>query len=336
MVRQNAVSLSLVAGALLIGAAPAFADGCPSSAVEVDAALAQRAPNLRASVRDAIESQPNIDRCARVRLAARSNAIRVSVELADGRATERTVAQETDVVPTLAALLVLPQPTEGAEAPSAEAAPAEPAAPQKTAEPTSSKSQESTLVVTSLNPSARSKDSTSSPHTAPSARFGMELSGLTGVRAGAGQVSVGVGALSLVERSGWLIGFAGRADQYHALGPDDSSGSAIELALMAGHRWRTGNTAFDVLLGPSAVLQGTTTVDSRSNTGDFTHASSSSTAPRFILGARASFFARSTWRPFIGIDSEFGPERAAGTDLPDAPRLPVWTIGLCTGLTVGT
>jgi hypothetical protein len=66
-------------------------------------------------------------------------------------------------------------------------------------------------------------------------------------------------------------------------------------------------------------------------------ASSSSTVPRVLLGARLSFSARSTVHTFVGVDGDFGPARASdGSDLPVAARLPIWTFGLALGATVGT
>jgi hypothetical protein len=68
-----------------------------------------------------------------------------------------------------------------------------------------------------------------------------------------------------------------------------------------------------------------------------TKASSTSTVPRFVLGTRLNFGARSTVRAFVGIDGELGPARAGDSvDMPNASRLPIWTLGLALGATVGT
>jgi hypothetical protein len=48
-----------------------------------------------------------------------------------------------------------------------------------------------------------------------------------------------------------------------------------------------------------------------------------------------SFSPGSTVHTFVGIDGEVGPSRL-GEDLPHAPQLPVWTVGLALGATVGT
>jgi hypothetical protein len=59
-------------------------------------------------------------------------------------------------------------------------------------------------------------------------------------------------------------------------------------------------------------------------------------AASLLLGARVNFGALSTLRAFVGVDGELGPSRAEPTDVPGAPRLPVWTLGLALGATVGT
>jgi hypothetical protein len=98
------------------------------------------------------------------------------------------------------------------------------------------------------------------------------------------------------------------------------------------------------------VPQGTTTLVTRSATAvnddaasspstapRLVTASTSSTAPRLLLGARVSFGVLSTLHTFVGIDGELGPARAGdGENVPGAPRLPVWTLGLALGATVGT
>jgi hypothetical protein len=127
------------------------------------------------------------------------------------------------------------------------------------------------------------------------------------------------------------------------------SGGALELALLGGRRIRFGSMALDLAAGPAVALQGTTTFQrttskSQSAAGDRgsassanVWASSSSTVPRLLLEARLAFGARSTVHTFVGIDGDFGPANSPdASQLPDAPRLPVWTVGLALGATVGT
>jgi hypothetical protein len=184
----------------------------------------------------------------------------------------------------------------------------------------------------------------------PSSRPQIELSVATGGRIGDGQASVGLGALSFLDLSEWLVGFGGRLDRYHMLTGANSS-SALELAVLWGRRFRLESMALDLFAGPAAELQGTATLQTQTTkpvTGDnkctplpggacVSKASSSSTVPRLVLGARLSFSARSTVRIFIGVDGDFGPSRAGDSaDIPGAPRLPIWTLGLALGATVGT
>jgi hypothetical protein len=60
------------------------------------------------------------------------------------------------------------------------------------------------------------------------------------------------------------------------------------------------------------------------------------TVPRALLGAHLIFGARSSFRTFIGVDGEFGPANAPGDNPSSESRLPVWTVGLALGATVGT
>ena len=161
----------------------------------------------------------------------------------------------------------------------------------------------------------------SAPSPGSSTHLGIELSALAGARIGDGQTSVGLGAVSFLDVSGWLVGFEGRVDRYRRV-PDDHSGGALELALLGGRRFRFQNLSLDVVVGPAAALQGTTTF--------------SSTVTRLLLASRLNFPAHSSWRTFVGLDGEVGPTRAGDADLPGAPRLPLWTLGLALGATVGT
>ena len=63
---------------------------------------------------------------------------------------------------------------------------------------------------------------------------------LTEARIGDGQTSVGLGALSLVDVGGWLVGFEGRADRDERIGPGYRAGTALELAAVGGRRFRFG------------------------------------------------------------------------------------------------
>jgi hypothetical protein len=188
-------------------------------------------------------------------------------------------------------------------------------------------------VTADLGPSLATAPATASSD--PS-RFRIELSLATGARVGDGQAGIGLGAFSFLEVSGWLAGFAGRMDRYAKLSgsPPDGAG-ALELALLGGRRFRFANCALDLVAGPAAALLGTTTVETQTAT-THTIASSSGRVPRLVLGARTSFNASAMVHTFVGVDGSFGPGRMDGSPVPEGPRLPVWTVGLLLGATVGT
>jgi hypothetical protein len=165
-------------------------------------------------------------------------------------------------------------------------------------------------------------------------RLRIELSVITGARLGAGWSSLGVGALSFIDIRGWLLGFEGRADLYQPM-DGTSPEPVLELALLGGRRFRFERTSVDLTAGLAAALQGTTTLARRSvTTGEMFSESGTSTVPRLLLGARLNLRARSVIRTFVGLDAEAGPPHASG--LPVAPRLPLWTVGVALGATVGT
>jgi hypothetical protein len=319
---------------------PALAqdDSCSPMAIEADASVTARWPGLLRDVRETFEVRDDIDRCAHVTLTLRDAAIGVEVELPDGRSASRLVSRREDVVPTLEALLLVPQrnalvPTSTAE-PSRGMPPAASAMAAPPEEPAPSPAGVGDVPLhRELAVPDRDASGSASRHE-PS--LGIELSVLTGARVGGGQSSVGLGALSLLDLSGWLVGFEGRADRYHAT-PGASPGGALEVAVLAGRRFGFDEVALDLTAGLAAVMQGTATFEATvGNTGTTVSESRSSTVPRLLAGARVTFSAHSTLRTFVGLDGEVGPPRADGTDVPGAPRLPVATLGLALGATVGT
>jgi len=137
--------------------------------------------------------------------------------------------------------------------------------------------------------------------TRQASRLHIELSVVMGGRIGDGQTSLGLGALSFLELTGWLIGFEGRADRYRTLadaapgkGADrQSDGGALELAVLGGRRFRSRDLALDLTAGFAAAMQGTATFEAQpSATGTTISKSSSSTVPRVLLGGRVNFSAR--------------------------------------------
>jgi hypothetical protein len=349
MTRRYATPLPVLTGILVVLCARrAFADAppCASMAIEADASVSARWPGLIDRVREAFEARDDIDRCARVSLTMHGATITVAAVLPDGRSAARSVSRQDDIAPTLEALLLVPQPNApavphpSAQAQTAAVEPSVSAPPPASAMSTASSgtSPPATRLVPSgprLNVGDRDALS-GSPGPSPS-RLRIELSVITGARIGDGQVGLGVGAFSLLDLSGWLVGFEGRADRYKTLAPGWPEASVLELAALAGRRFRFRTIALDLIAGAALVLQGTTTFTTAITGGNEVTGSSSSSAPRLLLGARVNFGALSTLRTFVGVDGELGPSRLGdGGEVPAVPRLPVWTLGLALGGTVGT
>jgi len=330
MKRRTGARLCVLPGILaVLWGRPAVARtaSCPVPTIAADASVRARWPGLIERVQESFDARDDIDTCARVELRADVDAVIVHVLLADGRSASRPVSRREDVVPTLEALLLLPEPLEPAPLPATDPSDLQPPVAPLASPPTSQPAAALEPARDLAHPSAR-----------PSSHIGFELSALTGARIGDGQMSVGLGALSFLDLSGWLVGFGGRVDRYRRLDESPTDGGALELAVLAGRRLRFHSMAFDLIAGPAAALQGTATSTRQVAPGTAAEtSSSSSTVPRLIVDARVTFGVLSTLRTFVAVDGDFGPARMGDADVPpDAPRLPVWTLGLALGATVGT
>lgn len=324
--RHRAIAAALGGlAALWPRAAPAAELGCPGLSVEPDAAFRSRWPDLPESIQNELTARTDVDACARVglRLGA-DTVITVSVWLPDGRAASRSVTRREDVIPSLQALLIVPDHAVPAAAKRA------PAAPRRKA----------------LVEATSGTDRDTSPPAAAARQLGIELSVISGVRVGDGQVGYGVGALSFFELKGWLLGFEGRVDGYRAITGGDPE-TALELAILAGKRLDLGDVALDLTAGPAVAIKGFALSEAEVRAVDTTAPpmtmpppprsdTSSGPAPRLLLGARLGFNPRSIFRTFIGIDGEIGPARGATNAEPSSARLPAYSVGLALGATVGT
>ena len=323
------------------GASRALAGDPPCSpiAVAVDASVRARWPELPGQVRQALEARTDIDPCARVELAMNEGSLAVAVTLPDGRSASRQGLGREDFLPTLEALLLVPRPA---------AAPLEVAtSPQSI--PSSAPAlavQAIAVPVVAVHAAVPERDEPETRRASyPPSRLRIELSVLTEARIGDGQKSVGLGALSLLDIGGWLVGFEGRADRDQRIGGGEA-GAALELAALGGRRFRFQNLALDFVGGPAVALReggtGIAVAPARPGAWPDPGAPSSSsqsnvgTVPRAVLGAHLILGARSSLRTFIGVDGEFGPASASGGNAGDESRLPVWTVGLALGATVGT
>lgn len=308
--------------------------GCAALAVEADAPFRERWPELLGRVRAELTARSELDTCARVELRVEEgSALGVLVTLPDGRTASRTVPRPDDVLPTLQALLLVPI-----------RAPAPPATSRA-------------LLAPAAGPPGVAGDKDTggaSPGLPGSPRaLGIELSLMTSARIGDGQVGYGVGALSFVEASGWLVGFEGRADGYQPLLGGDTQ-TTLELALLAGRRFHFKPVALDLVTGPALAMSGVTfgqseivavqekngaTPPPESPPPNPAPEASTGASSRWRFGLRLGFRPRSVFRPFLGIDGEVGLTRAADSERslssPSTP-LPSYTVGIGVGATVGT
>jgi hypothetical protein len=116
--------------------------------------------------------------------------------------------------------------------------------------------------------------------------------------------------------------------------------------------------AVDLLAGPALALRGSQTKTTVSPGAATTSQYSQDLLPRAIVSTRLNFIGsdRSIFRAFVGLDGELGPSgtssgtaRGTPADTPrgtpagalgpgrgDAAGLPIWTVGLALGATVGT
>jgi len=345
MLRSSATGLPVIAGIIALSVArPARAEPalpCSEVAVEGDASIQSRWPDLVRALRAAFLAREDVDLCARVTLTARDSTILVAVFLPDGRSAARSIARREDVAPAVEALLLLPErsPRPSASGPEVSAATAPP-----DPEPTSSSAPSTTAPHVRAPAESPVSERDAPPSvTRASAGLRIELSAEAGARIGDGQTSIGLGALSFLEFSGWLVGFQGRLDRYrrltpsdNGLGPPDGPSEALELSVLGGRRVRLDSFAFDFLVGAAGALAGTTNVQTATPGGTMTQSSSSSTVPRLVVESRLNFGAASTLRTFVSLDGEVGPSGAGSEAPPSATRLPIWTLGVALGATVGT
>ncbi len=344
MMRVYAAGLPVLMGivANLLCVRPALADGpsCAAIVIEADASVSTRWPGLLNHVRETFEARDDIDRCARVELRMGDVSIAVEAILPDGRFAARTVSRREDVVPTLEALLLVPERIGQAQTPALEpSASGAPPGGSMSVQPSGPTPPGMREVPSGPALAAADRDASAASAARRPSRLRIELSAITGARIGDGQTGVGLGAFSFLDLSGWLVGFEGRADRYRTLSGGGPDGGVLELAVLGGRRLRFQNMALDLVVGAAEVPQGTTTfaTSSPGPGGGTVTASSSSTVPRLLLGARVNFSALSTLHTFVGMDGEVGPSRAGdGANIPDVPQLPVWTVGLALGATVGT
>jgi hypothetical protein len=308
---------------------PAWASerACPAPIIDADTEFVARFPDLLDRIRAELSNRPDLDACARVDLRATdADTIQVSVTLPDGRSATRHTKRRDDVLPTLQALLLVPQ--------------ASPAVASATPAP-SLRTRPRVVRLAPLGPAPRDHDGAVAA--VGPRRFGIELSLLGGARVGEGQVAAGVAALSLLEAHGWLLGFVGRVDRYQVPVSGDPE-MALELGLLGGKRLHFPSFALDFIAGPAVAMKGLAV----SNTEvvrvgpepvrppPLPDDPSTGPVPRLLLGAHAGFSPRSIVRSFVGMEASIGPARSDDHPNPGSARFPVFTLGMVLGGTVGT
>jgi len=334
MTRSFSTKLSALLGILeLAGIRPAQASdpACASITVQADSDVNRSWPGLSENVAKAFEARRDIDACARVKLFMGGGSVIVEVVLPDGRSTSRAVPLPEDVVPMVEALLLVPYQQEPkARPPQASESVAEPSSTPSNAAPANIlQSTESKPKPTAQVREAKVPEPQHSPRS-----VGIDISLFMNARIGADQVGYGLGARSLLEVSGWLVGFEGRLDAYEQLTGGARVG-ALELAALGARRIRFAEYALDLSVGAGLAIGGTSKVAVAQGGSETVIETGNGIAPRLILATRLNFKSRAVLHPFVGLDGEIGPNNAPQVSV-DVARLPTYSLGLSLGVTVGT
>ena len=340
MTRWPPLRVPVLGGILVLSPSLAAAElECAGLRLAVDAELAERFPALADSVRAAFLARGDTDSCPQVELALREQDIEVRVALADGRSTVRSLARAEDVVPTLQALVIVPERGETTDTTRA----ASPAAPKVVPVNAASKRAE-----TKSAPKTRSRARAQragepgdtvedrgvlavEPEPAAPSALRIELSAAVGAHSGEeGRSSLNFGLQSLLDIQRFLAGFQVRLDQYQG-----GESGAFEIALLGGRRFDFGVVGLDLLLGPSLASLGDSSQDVRADTASRPPppVEEDANAAYAFLATRVSFFPHSTLRPFVSGDAALRLDER--TTLDPAP-FPTWSAGVSVGATVGT
>ena len=334
--KRRATSLTLLIGSLsAVVAAPlqAAEQPCSTLSVEADRPTRARHPDLAERVQRTFSDRPDVEPCARVTLSLQEAAIEVEVALPDGRSALRSLDRPEDVVPTLEALLLVPdssslRPTKARSLPAAREA--KPKARPTTARKVTPRAQDPVVDHGTALPVDESRRSS----------LRIELSGALGVRAGDSHLGAGLGLSSFLQISSWLVGFQARIDQYQGKG---EKVGVVEVGVLGGKRLDLDPFARDLVAGPAFTWQGTSMRSDVSAAADqggtenrrMDLVEETPLEARAFLGARLNFEAYSTFHAFMALDGEFALA-SKGDDSGAAPELPRWTVGLSFGSTIGT
>ena len=115
--------LLFAATLLYLAPSPAMAAEAGCRAIVVDDGFRVRFPDLFQGIHNVALERTDTDSCARVELHLENTRILLSVTLPDGRVASRDVLRRDDIVPTLQALLLVPEAPRPPDAPSPSALP---------------------------------------------------------------------------------------------------------------------------------------------------------------------------------------------------------------------
>jgi hypothetical protein len=308
--------------------------GCVGLRLEVEPELERRFPDLADRVRQAFAARDDTDACPEVKLAFARQEIQLRVALADGRAAERTLARAEDVIPTLQALVIVPERSDaGVPERSFPDEPAPAAAPRSN----EARARSTRTARRTPAPDAAVADPGLMPAPGESAEpstLRIELSAAVGAHSGEnGRSSLNFGVQSLLDIHRFLAGFQVRLDQYQG-----GEGGAFELAALGGRRFELGVVGLDVLIGPSLAFPTSSSTDVAVREGAEVARlppppTDEGNAVFAFLGVRSSFFPNSNLRPFVAGDAALRLDERAS---PDADLFPTWAVGVAIGATVGT
>lgn len=311
-------------------ASPALAAEQPCTGVTVTAhpSVVTRWPTLSERVRSAVVERSDIDHCASAHLSTGGETITLEVILDDGRSTIRRLSAAEDVVPALEALLLVP-PREAVTTTRAVETKRHPRDAETKRGRRSSPAGPPTMSERDTPVPAEREQLVE-----PEAGVGFLFSIGGGARAGDRQTSGHLGAMALLQVSGWLVGVDGRAVTYEVPLSDGIPQSATELTAVAGYRFGAGTLSLDLMAGPTLVVQQDMEV-SVGPTVKREPTTISRVVPRLFFGSRLTLGARSVLGGFVGIEGAAGPSGESGTSAAHAPALPQWMLGFVIGATLG-
>jgi len=351
--KEKLAAMMLSAWSILLATPPAYAAAraCAPEPVEADAQIGARWPDLPGAIRVALDGREDVDPCARITVRLDRSAIVVAVRLLDGRRASRAVSRKEDVVPTLVALLLVPEGNASASAPapesmspSASAGPPE-AAPGPAPESPASGARETAGSAPRVDGRPRASTVVLSAAPSPAARDGVglrfELSLATGGRVGDGFRGLAFGVVTGFDLGGWLVSMQGTAAQYQSAGEGPGTSSLL-LAVRGGRRFRfaaPSSLSIDLVAGPALAVRGfgnRVAVSAQSGSSETPPPMDDGPWARLVASAVVNFRARSVVRPFAGVDGEMALGTGAAAATGAEPRLPAWTLGLVIGAAVGT